>query len=175
MQRRVPLFALMLAGCTLAQADVFRWVDDHGVPHYSDQWVPGSEVIKTAKAHPESAGFAVQSSESRSAQAAKTAAQLNGQENKTAVQQDVAKTRAAQCKRAQEAYTDSVTHRRVYKTDATGARNYLSDADIDAYREQTRKAVQDLCGSVPVIDPNQPIEPQPLPEPKVNPADATSE
>jgi hypothetical protein len=28
---------------------------------------------------------------------------------------------------------------------------------------------------VPVIDPNQPIEPQPLPEPKVNPADATSE
>lgn len=175
MQRRVPLFALMLAGCTLAHADVFRWVDDHGVPHYSDQWVPGSEVIKTAKVHPESGGFAVQSSEPRNTQSAKTAAQLADQQNKNAVQQDVTKTRAAQCKRAQDAYTDSVTHRRVYKTDATGARNYLSDADLDSYREQTRKAVQDLCGSVPVIDPNHPIEPQPVPEPKVNPADATSE
>jgi len=175
MLRRLTVIALMLTGCTLAQADVFRWVDDHGVPHYSDQWVPGSTVIKTAKARPESASFSAQSPEVRSSQSAKTAAQMADQDNKSAVQQDVAKTRAAQCKKAQEAYTDSVTHRRVYKTDASGARNYMSDSEIDSYREQTRKAVQDLCGSVPVIDPNQPIEPQPVPEPKVNPADATSE
>lgn len=175
MLRRVPVIALMLAGCTLAQADVYRWVDDHGVPHYSDQWMPGSEVIKTAKLHPESAGFAMQSTESRNAQATKTAAQVADRDNRSAVQQDVAKTRAAQCKKAQDAYTDSVTHRRVYKTDSKGARDYLSDSELDTYREQTRKAVQDLCGSVPVIDPNHPIEPQPLPEPKVNPADATSE
>lgn len=175
MLRRLTVITLMLTGCTLAQADVFRWVDDHGVPHYSDQWVPGSTVIKTARAHPDSPSFAAQSPEARSGQTSKAAAQMAEQDNKSAVQQDVAKTRAAQCKKAQEAYTDSVTHRRVFKTDASGARNYLSDSDIDAYREQTRKAVQDLCGSVPVIDPNQPIEPQPLPEPKVNPADATSE
>src|SRR6185437_1956640 len=132
--------ALMLTGGTLAQADVFRWVDDHGVPHYSDQWVPGSTVIKTAKTHPDSPSFAAQNPEVRSSQTSKTAAQLADQDNRSAVQQDVTKTRAAQCKKAQEAYTDSVTHRRVYKTDASGARNYMSDSEIDAYREQTRKA-----------------------------------
>ena len=174
MLRRVPVIALMLAGCTLAHADVFRWVDDHGVPHYSDQWVPGSEVIKTSRARPDSATMNPGAGGSRAAQASRVSSQLADENNARAVQQDVAKTREAQCKKAQAAYTDSVTHRRVYKTDATGQRNYMSDAELDGYREQTRKNVLELCGSVPVIDPNQPIEPQPVPEPKVNPADATS-
>jgi len=173
MLRRVPVIALMLAGCTLAQADVFRWVDDHGVPHYSDQWMPGSEVIKTGRAHPDSNSLSAP--ESRSAQAAKVSAQLADDSNGRAVQQDVAKAREANCKKAQAAYTDSVTHRRVYKTDASGQRTYMSDDELDSYRAQTRKSVLDFCGSVPVIDPNAPIpEPQPVPEPKVNPADATT-
>ncbi len=170
MLRRVPVIALMLAGCTLAHADVFRWVDDHGVPHYSDQWVPGSEVIKTGRVRPDSATMAPGAPRATS----NVSAQLADSNNARAVQQDVAKAREAQCKRAQAAYTDSVTHRRVYKTDASGQRNYMSDAELDSYRAQTRKDVLELCGSVPVIDPNQPIEPQPVPEPKVNPADATS-
>ena len=54
-------------------------------------------------------------------------------------------------------------------------RSYLSDADADAYREQLRKQVQEYCGSVPQFDPNAPIPaPQPIAEPKVNPAAATS-
>src|SRR5437764_10919222 len=32
-----------------ARADVYRWIDEHGVPHYSDEWVPGSVVVKTVK------------------------------------------------------------------------------------------------------------------------------
>ena len=35
-------------------ADVYRWVDDHGEAHYSDRWVPGSELIKSNKPHPPS-------------------------------------------------------------------------------------------------------------------------
>jgi hypothetical protein len=53
MLRRLSISTLIIAGAfTLAQADVYRWVDDKGQPHYSDQWMPGSEVIKTSKAHP---------------------------------------------------------------------------------------------------------------------------
>jgi Domain of unknown function (DUF4124) len=177
MLRRVPAIALIVCGtCTLAQADVYRWVDDHGIPHYSDQWVPGSQIIKTGKAHP-NGDAAARSSDQKSLAAAnqRISTQLAEQENARAVQQDVSKTREAQCKRAKDIYTDAVTHRRVYKTGADGQRNYLSDADADAYRAQARKDVQDACGSVPTIDPNAPIpEPQPVPEPKVNPADATS-
>src|SRR5256885_7800388 len=43
---------LFVGGITVANADVFRWVDDHGGVHYSDQWVPGSEVIKSGRGHP---------------------------------------------------------------------------------------------------------------------------
>jgi Domain of unknown function (DUF4124) len=43
MLRRISVTALILAGAlTIAQADVYRWVDEKGQPHYSDEWVPGS-------------------------------------------------------------------------------------------------------------------------------------
>jgi len=85
------------------------------------------------------------------------------------VQQDVAKTREVQCKVAKDRYLKSVQSRRVFKVNKDGAREYLSDEAADAYREQARKEVLDLCGSVPAFTPDQPV-----PEPKVNPAEATS-
>jgi len=55
MLRTVAISTFFLAGVvSVAQADVFRWVDDHGGVHYSDQWVPGSEVIKSNKPRPSS-------------------------------------------------------------------------------------------------------------------------
>src|SRR5215470_18750428 len=63
MLRLVSIAALILAGAsTLARADVFRWIDKDGVPHYSDEWVPGSVVIKTTvRPHNESAAPSVPS------------------------------------------------------------------------------------------------------------------
>src|ERR1700722_6118688 len=54
MLRNLAISTLLCAGAiSVAYADVFRWVDDHGGVHYSDQWVPGSEVIKSStKFHP---------------------------------------------------------------------------------------------------------------------------
>jgi hypothetical protein len=171
MSRLVPITAFIVLGTlSVARADVYRWVDDKGEPHYSDQWVPGSTVIKTDKAHPGSTMSAPKTPSDHAAQ------QVEDQKNARAVQQDVAKSHDAQCKSAQDRYMKAIESRRVYKEGADGARVYLSDADIDAYRESARKDVQAACGSVPQFDPNAPIpEPKPVPEPKVNPADATSE
>jgi len=59
MLRRLSVSALILASAiTIARADVYRWVDDHGQPHYSDQWVPGSETIKSSPKPPGSGGSA---------------------------------------------------------------------------------------------------------------------
>ena len=183
MMRRLSVSALILAGAfTLARADVYRWVDDRGQPHYSDQWTPGSEVIKTSKSHPPGTENAARATDQRTLSAAnnRTATQLADQDNARAVQQDVASRRAVLCKQSKDDYMRAITSRRVYKEAAGGERNYLSDADADAYREQLRKQVQDYCGNVPQFDPNapapqpQPVEPKPIPEPKVNPAAATS-
>ena len=182
MLRRLSISALIVAGAfTLAHADVYRWVDDRGQAHYSDQWMPGSEIIKTSKTHPAGADSGARMADQRTLTASNTkiAAQQGEQDNARAVQQDVASRHAVLCKQSKESYMRAVSSRRVYKEGAGGERSYLSDADADAYREQLRKQVQEYCGSVPQFDPNapttpQPVEPKPIPEPKVNPAAATS-
>ena len=178
MLRLVPITALILAGTfSVAWADVFRWVDEHGEPHYSDQWVPGSTVIKTNKARPSSDTLTPSGQKSLVASGNKVSEQLDDQANARAVQEDVAKTRAAKCKAAQDRYTKAIENNRVYKQTKDGEREFLSDAELDAYRETARKDVQGLCGSVPTFNPEAPLnpQPQPIPEPKVNPALATSQ
>ena len=178
MLRLVSITALVLAGaCTLARADVFRWVDADGVVHYSDEWVPGSVVVKTTKPHPENAspsGLAAANNRAND--------QVADQANAHAVQQDVAKARDAQCRWAKDRYMKAISSRRVYKESKDGERQYMSDTDADAYRAQARKDVEQACGNVPEWKPDQAIpepqpipEPRPTPEPKVNPALATSQ
>ena len=173
MSRLVPITALIVLGTlSVARADVYRWVDDKGEPHYSDQWVPGSTVIKTSKVRP--GGDTM--SQPRSAGGDRGAPPASDDANARAVKQDLAKTRDAQCKAAKDRYAKAIVSRRVYKDGADGSREYLTDEQADAYRESARKDVQAACGSVPAFDPNAPIpEPKPVPEPKVNPADATSQ
>jgi Domain of unknown function (DUF4124) len=180
MLRRLSIAAMILTGAfTLARADVFRWVDDKGEPHYSDQWVPGSEVIKTSKSHPPGADAPTHAADQKSLTASneRIATDLSNQDNARAVQEDKMKRRQALCKQFKDAYMQAITSKRIYKgASSDGDRSYLSDDEADKYREGLRKSVQDNCGSVPEFDPNAPIpEPQPVPEPKVNPADATSQ
>ena len=165
MLRLVSIAALILSTVAVtARADVYRWVDDHGVPHYSDQWVPGSEVIKTGKAHPPG-------SESNSVDRNLSASnkrvdnQLSEEANTRAVQQDVAKTKDAQCKAMTARYQQAVQSRRIFKTAADGSKEYLDDPQADAYREQARKDVQAACGSVPQLNYDAPAPP-PVPVPQ---------
>ena len=180
MLRFVPLL-LLITAFGVARADVYRWVDEHGEPHYSDQWVPGSEVIKTTRARPGSDTLS-RSAEQKGllASSRSISGQLDDESNARAVQQDVARVRDAQCRAAQERYLKAIESRRVYKESKDGDRQYLTDDEADAYREVARKDVQVRCGSAPKFDAStpipepKPIEPQPIPEPKVNPALATS-
>jgi Domain of unknown function (DUF4124) len=183
MSRLPAITVLILAGAlSVARADVYRWTDDQGVTHYSDEWVPGSVLIKTVKPHPATADSPARSADQKSLTAGnnRISSELSDQANARAVQQDVAKARDSLCKAAKDRYMRAIQSRRVFKEDKNGEREYLSDAAADAYREQARKDVQERCGSVPEFTPDQPIpepqpiEPKPIPEPKVNPAQATS-
>jgi predicted NAD/FAD-dependent oxidoreductase len=173
---RPVVFAALISCCALAaQADVYRWVDQAGQSHYSDQWVPGSTVVRTDKPRP--ADISASASQTPSLNAINKAAdaQLTKEDNTRAMQQDKQKRQDALCKTSKDAYMRAITSRRVFKPAADGTQNFLTDDEADAYRAQLRKTVQDNCGSVPSFDPEAPIpEPQPIPEPKVNPADATS-
>jgi hypothetical protein len=156
MFRFVAITSLTVAGiCGVARADVYRWTDDHGEPHYSDRWVPGSELIKSNKPHPPTpnSDAAQRAADQRRTVTAaqRSSPDMAQQASAQAVKQDVAKAREAQCKQAKDRYQQSVQARRLYKSskDKDGEREYMSDAEIDAYRLQARNDVKDACGSVP--------------------------
>jgi hypothetical protein len=159
MLRTLAISSLLFAGgvSVANAADVFRWVDDHGGVHYSDQWVPGSEVIKSSRPHSVSTSS---DSPRPTPVTQKTvndhAASQSTQSAEKAVKQDMAKMREQQCKDAKERYDKAIVARRIYKpsegdkskdSDRPDDRQYLSDAEADAYRVKARQDMQDLCGN----------------------------
>ena len=155
MLRTLAISSLLFVGAvSVAHADVFRWVDDHGGVHYSDQWVPGSEVIKSNR--PRSASTSSDSPRPPSGAQKATSLQAAGQGTQSAekaVKQDMAKVREQQCKEAKDRYDKAIEARRIYKTSegdkskaTSDDRQYLSDDEADAYRVKARQEVEDLCG-----------------------------
>jgi Domain of unknown function (DUF4124) len=154
MLRNLAISTLLCAGVvSVAYADVFRWVDDHGGVHYSDQWVPGSEVIKSSsKTHPTGSDTS-----SRAYSAPKVNAPPSQDNAAKAVKQDVAKVREQQCKEAKDRYDKAIQARRIYKPgpssdkskdpDRPDDRQFLSEQEADAYRVKARQDVEDLCGA----------------------------
>jgi hypothetical protein len=162
MLRSLAISTVLFVGAvSVANADVFRWVDEHGGVHYSDQWVPGSEVIKSSKPRPPSSSTASADTPRRSAEAQKSTNAPPSADANTAkaMKQDLAKAREQQCKDAKEKYEKAIEARRIYKGpapsdskskgggDGTEDRQYLSDEEADAYRLRMRQEMQDLCGS----------------------------
>jgi hypothetical protein len=161
MLRTLAIGTLVLVGASAAvYADVFRWVDDHGGVHYSDKWVPGSEVIKSTKPHPASTESYAKSHASDqgplSSSNAHAADMVTQQGAAQAVKQDVAKIREQQCKEAKERYDKAIQARRIFKagkddkakdTDRPDDRQYMSDEEADAYRLKARTEMQQYCGN----------------------------
>jgi Domain of unknown function (DUF4124) len=157
MLRPVAITAFMAAAlCGVAHADVYRFVDEHGEPHYSDTWVPGSELISSSKPHPPTPNSSA-SDQSRPVASTQRAAAPVDHANEEAVKQDVAKTKEAQCKQAKDRYEKAIEARRLYKPPKDGDtdREYMSDEEADAYRVQARNDVTLACGSPPA-----PVQPQ---------------
>jgi len=151
MLRSLTLTALIFAAMAgVAHADVYRWVDDHGEAHYTDRWVPGSELIKSSKPHPDAPPSASQAPSKVSSSGSQTAAAKQQQAAEAAVKADVDKTKEAQCKQAKERYQKAIEARRIYKPDKDGQeRQYMTDEETDAYRLQARNDVTLTCGSPP--------------------------
>jgi hypothetical protein len=150
----IALMVFALAPPSSALADVYRSVDAQGHVLYSDTPTPGAQLVHTTGsqhvpyiASAQSAPAAVKSAPagkdddaSHDPKAQRAAAD--------AVQNDVAQTRADQCKKAQDAYEHSVQARRIYNVGADGERNYLSDDEADQQRVNYKLQMDELCKNV---------------------------
>jgi hypothetical protein len=138
-----------MAGLAHADADIYRWKDAQGIYHYSDQWVPGSELIKSSgRQRPPSpsdnSGPTSDTPPSSNAQPAEPEASTATVQ---AVKDDVAKIRAEQCKEARDAYDKAIHARRITRDGKDGQKEYLTDAEADAYRIRVRGDMDRFCGT----------------------------
>jgi hypothetical protein len=156
--RQIKIFAAHAAvaavfGCALAQAgDIYKYVDASGKMLYTDKPMPGAVLESaTAKRPPE-----VSQRDTAAAQAT-TNSQLNASNQRIAdaqgnqraaeaVAKDLETTRLDRCKKAREAYDNSIQARRLYRDSKDGQREYLNDAEIAQSRVDARKQMDAICG-----------------------------
>jgi hypothetical protein len=148
MNRILAIAGALLGLVSVAQADVWRWTDPNGTIHYSDNWVPGSTLVKTgAKSEFSETSPPASNAPSSNSASPSTPDPAEAQRNQRTVEEDVAKAKADQCKKATEAYEQSIRNRRIYTQKQGGEREYLNDADADALRLRLLTARKQACGS----------------------------
>jgi hypothetical protein len=148
---RILSVALFLTGAAAAAnaADVYRFVDAQGGVHYTDTWVPGSTLIKVDH-NPKAAAAASPAHTPQSKPLAagdRASADLAKAADERTVKADVAQAQEEQCKQAKDSYTKAVASRRIIKSGSDDQREYLSEADANAYRLQLHYAMQAACGT----------------------------
>jgi len=138
--KRVLLCTALLAWSSMASAVVYKWVDSQGKLQYGDTPPEGvhAEIVELLGTHASSAP-------TPSNKPALTPVGPNVTQDKQAVAQDVAASKEKQCADAKAAYQRLIDGRRIYKTDDSGQRVYLSSEEIDAQRLSAKQAVDDTC------------------------------
>lgn len=153
---RIEAIAVALIGglvTVAAHADVYRWKDDQGHVHYSDQWTPGAVLIKSgtrntmSEDQPADSQSDSQSDTQKLAARSEAISEQQAQESaEKQVKQDLAANKAQQCKEATAAYQKAIQSRRLYKEGKNGEREYVSDKEADAYRAQLVLERNAACG-----------------------------
>jgi hypothetical protein len=147
---------IALGPLSSALADVYRSVDAQGHVLYTDTPTPGAQLVRTSGARAPMVASTDAPNAAAKPAAAQPAAKDAGvphdpkaeQAAAQAVQNDVAQTRAEQCKKAQDAYEKAVQARRIYTVGADGERTYLSDEEADQQRVNNKLQMDDLCKNV---------------------------
>lgn len=118
---------------------IYTWIDENGDIHYSDTpdhedavavqlvWISGGTLDEVANAEDESGSGDAYADETPEERAAREEAE------------------AYYCKRATEIYESYVNAPRLYKTDESGERVYLSKEEAAKTIAETRAQKDDLC------------------------------
>jgi Domain of unknown function (DUF4124) len=149
MTRILAMAFALLGAMSAAHADVYRWTDAQGHVQYSDRWVPGSTLIKTTGPHVPNANAPTAPTDQQRLANSNTniSEQQQQHASEQTVKQDVAATRAEQCKKSKEAYQKAIESRRIYKEGKNGEREYVTDQEADAYRTRLLNERKQVCGS----------------------------
>lgn len=130
-------FSLLLA-LPAAASEVFRWVDENGVVHYSDRPTrEGAERLNVRTARPVEAP-----------PQARVAAPAAGEEGELFGEPDQAEMdelRRANCQAATDRLAQLLRSPRLFREGPDGSRRYLDDEEIAVVRAEAEELVEAWC------------------------------
>jgi hypothetical protein len=142
--------------CSAALADIWKWVDANGETHFVDSntaiftWVEDGRTFYSDKPDHEDA-VAVQLvwvskgtlDNIQSAAESSDGYAFPGESPDERAERE--KSEAHYCKRATEIYDSYINAPRLYRTDESGEREYLSKKEVKATLTETKSKMDDLC------------------------------
>lgn len=159
MKKLTAIILLACGLCPLANADVWKWVDANGETRYVDTMTPiytwigddGKVHYSDTPDHPNAVAVQLVWHSTGTLDGTKKPSSAGGgsketDPNETEEQrQEREQAEAYYCKRATEIYDSYVNAPQLYKTNAAGEKEYLSEKDAEATIAETKARVDELC------------------------------
>ncbi len=142
------MFLGALAVTVHAQADLYKWTDDQGKVHYTDQPPTlKAQIIKndTAAAQAGITSQATQSLDAKDQAYQKRRKEADEARAKAEKEAEQARGQRENCAKARNNLSTLQNTPRVYTTDAAGQRTYMDDAERARALADSQKAAADFC------------------------------
>lgn len=149
-----PALGLLLAGLLMANTahgQIYKWVDDDGVAHYSDQPLKeGAVRSEIQSSRTDDAGAAdrlAAAQKLRDDQSQAFYARRNGDQQGTAPEltPEQKEFHRKSCEAARNKMNEFAQARRLYKITDTGEKAYLTEDEILAARTEVQRAIGEHC------------------------------
>ncbi|ARU89616.1 DUF4124 domain-containing protein [Pseudomonas sp. M30-35] len=138
---RLLLCLLLLPG--LAAAEIYRWTDAKGQVHFGQRPTEQGATVVEVKPQVVERDQATRDSEQRSERFYDARRQEQAQADAASAQRR--SEREAQCQKLRSSLAQMPEGRRYYRVEASGARTYYSDAQLDQARAQLREKISSRC------------------------------
>lgn len=138
---RILLAAMVLFAFGAAAQTMYKWVDEKGVTHFSDEQPPDNKASKIDVKPPGNPTPRVDDWRKKEEDARQRRALKDTQEGEA--QRREAAQRPQRCRNAQSGLDTAKNSRRLYNLDAKGERIYVEDSErpalIDKWEQEVRK------------------------------------
>lgn len=144
------LTALIGASAVASETTVYMWVDEDGVPQYTDRPPDDADVhptrIQSRRTDPEAVQARVQQDRDlRQARAERRQQDEEAAAEEAARRNETLQQRQANCEQARQKLETYENSRRLYRPLPNGEREYLTDEELDQARAQARAQVREWC------------------------------
>ncbi len=144
------LIGLVAMTAMAEQFSVYKWVDENGVPQYTDR-PPSTAMVERTKIYSRRTNPAAVDAHKGSlsdriaAQKARRKDQKEDRQKAEQIREKTLEERAKNCEQAREREKLYMGSRRLYRPLPNGEREYLSDDELDAARTEAHQAVREWC------------------------------